>query len=98
MKQKETQQKVEKELEDAQSEIKDAIKEEKKRGASISSLEKDSEQLNESLSGLQEQTHSAKNRLLRKSFLWIGLAVLIVLIIGTVIFLYIYEKIKKLKE
>ncbi|KAI5137589.1 hypothetical protein NEAUS04_1926, partial [Nematocida ausubeli] len=40
--------KVERELEDAQGEIKEAIKEEKKRGASISELEKESERMDDS--------------------------------------------------
>ncbi|EHY64563.1 hypothetical protein NEAUS04_2168 [Nematocida ausubeli] len=89
--------KVERELEDAQGEIKEAIKEEKKRGASISELEKESERMDDSLGSMQMETHAAKNRLLRKSIIWVSLCILIVLIVGSVIFLYIYEKIKALR-
>ncbi|KAI5192671.1 hypothetical protein NEMIN01_2138 [Nematocida minor] len=86
--------KVEKELQDAQEDIKDAINAEKKRSASISSLEQQSVELDASLTGLQEETHSARKRLWKKCLKWIIVATIIFLILGGLLFSYVYDKLK----
>lgn len=86
--------KVEKELEEAKEDIKDAISAEKKRTASVSKLKSESLALDSSLTGLQESTHDAKNRLWKKCAKWIILAALIVLIVGGLLAVYIYDKVK----
>ncbi|KAH9387515.1 uncharacterized protein NEMAJ01_2411 [Nematocida major] len=87
--------KVEKELQEAQDDIKDALDAERDRSASISSLEKQSVALDSSLAGLQEESHRAKNRLWRKSIMWVAFACVLVLVLGGIVFLYVYNQIKQ---
>lgn len=88
--------KVEKELKDAQDDIREAIDEENKRSASISSLESKSKQMEQSLGELQEEAHNVKNRLWKKSAKWIIIVVVLFIVIGGIAFLTIYRYIKDL--
>lgn len=88
--------KVEKELKDAQDDIREAIDEENKRSASISSLESKSKQMEQSLGELQEESHNVKNRLWKKSAKWIIIVVILFIVIGGIAFLTIYRYIKDL--
>lgn len=88
--------KVEKELKNAQSDLKDAIRTEKERAASISDLKEQSLSMEENLSTFQEESRAAKNRLWWKSAKWIALACLLIFLIVGAIFLYIATKVKQL--
>ena len=87
------QRKVEKELKEAQDDLKDAIHSEKERAASISELKQQSIDMEGTLGAFQVESQAAKNRIWWKSAKWIAIAGVLIVIIAGVIFLYIAGKI-----
>lgn len=90
------QRKVEKELKSAQSDLKDAIRTERERAASVSELKEQSVNMESNLGAFQEESKQAKNRIWWKSVKWMAAACLLAFIVVGAIFLYIASKVKQI--
>ncbi|KAI5181903.1 hypothetical protein NEOKW01_2059 [Nematocida sp. AWRm80] len=86
--------KVQKELDKAKGDLKEAIDAERQRAASLNDLKQQSIDMEDTMGAFREESEATKNRLWWKSAKWIAIASVICLLLFGGIFLFLFSKIK----
>jgi len=88
--------KIEKELEDAKGDIKDAIDAERQREVSMHDLKAQTLDIDDSMGAFKTESEKAKNRIWWKSAKWIAVGCVLAFFVVFVITLMIVNQLKKI--
>jgi len=86
---------VKKELEDAKSDIKDAIDAERRREASVESLRDQTLEIDKSMGDFRTESEKAKSRIWWKSLKWIALAGALVFLVVGLVMVFVIAKFRQ---
>lgn len=89
---------VEQELNKAKGDLREAIREERKRSASTSQLSKESQDLALSMGDLQRESTAARNRIWWKASKWMLLAGILIFIIVGGFIIALISQLRKAKD